>query len=460
LNFEAVILAAGQGTRMKSRLPKVLHPLAGKPLVAYVMDVARKLGVVKLHTVVGHGAEKVQIQFEDNDDVLWVQQLEQLGTGHAVLQAMPGIDPQSQVIILYGDVPMLEESTLRALTSSCAQGSLALLTVELADPSGYGRIVRDEQGQVRSIVEEKDCTTAQRAISEVNTGILALAAADLNRWLPTLSSDNAQGEYYLTDLIAMAATEGYRIQTCQPRLQQEVEGINSRSQLAAMERWYQGQLAEQLMAAGASLCDPARIDIRGSLITGQDVNIDINLVVRGDVVLGDDVHIGPNCLLSNCRVGDGVEILANSVVEDAVIESQSTIGPFARLRPGTVLRKGAKIGNFVETKNTTVGAGSKVNHLSYVGDCLIGEESNIGAGTITCNYDGANKHKTTIGDRVFIGSNTSLVAPITVGTGATVGAGSTVVRNVDAEQLAVTRVKQQNIDGWQRPTKSAKPTSV
>jgi bifunctional UDP-N-acetylglucosamine pyrophosphorylase/glucosamine-1-phosphate N-acetyltransferase len=460
LNFEAVILAAGQGTRMKSRLPKVLHPLAGKPLVAYVMDVARKLGVVKLHTVVGHGAEKVQIQFEDNDDVLWVQQLEQLGTGHAVLQAMPGIDPQSQVIILYGDVPMLEESTLRALTSSCAQGSLALLTVELDDPSGYGRIVRDEEGQVRSIVEEKDCTTAQRAISEVNTGILALAAADLNRWLPTLSSDNAQGEYYLTDLIAMAASEGYRIQTCQPRLQQEVEGINSRSQLAAMERWYQGQLAEQLMAAGASLCDPARIDIRGSLITGQDVNIDINLVVRGDVVLGDDVHIGPNCLLSNCRVGDGVEILANSVVEDAVIESQSTIGPFARLRPGTVLRKGAKIGNFVETKNTTVGAGSKVNHLSYVGDCLIGEESNIGAGTITCNYDGANKHRTTIGDRAFIGSNTSLVAPITVGTGATVGAGSTVVRNVDAEQLAVTRVKQQNIDGWQRPTKSAKPTSV
>lgn len=456
MSVEAVILAAGQGTRMKSSLPKVLHLLAGKPLLGHVMDAARRLGVVQMHTVIGHGADQVQQQYADCPDVSWVIQRERLGTGHAVLQAMPAIDAQNTVLVLYGDVPLLSAETLQSLVDVVAENSIGLLTVELDKPTGYGRILRDADGRVTANVEEKDATDAQKLVREVNTGILAVRASDLNRWLPGLGNDNAQGEYYLTDVIALAAGEGKLVECIQPTHPQEVEGINSRSQLAAMERWYQLQLAEQLMASGVTLYDPHRFDVRGSLTAGCDVTVDINVIFEGEVRLGDNVNIGPNCVISNAEIGDDVTIHANTVIEDTVVECGANIGPFARLRPGTVLKQQAKVGNFVEIKKAVIGAGAKVNHLSYIGDSDIGERVNVGAGTITCNYDGANKHQTVIADDVFVGSNTALVAPVTVGAGATIGAGSTITGDISPGQLAVARGKQRNLDAWVRPQKKAK----
>jgi bifunctional UDP-N-acetylglucosamine pyrophosphorylase/glucosamine-1-phosphate N-acetyltransferase len=456
LSVEAVILAAGQGTRMKSRLPKVLHQLAGKPLLAHVLDAARQLGIERMHTIIGHGAEQVESCFAGCADISWVIQQQQLGTGHAVLQAMPQVDPNSIVLILYGDVPLLRSSTLQQLVDAVSDRAIGLLTVELQDPTGYGRILRDGNGRVFANVEQKDATDEQKQVREVNTGILAVKASDLNRWLPGLSKENSQGEYYLTDIIALAADEGYVVECRQPGFAQEVEGVNSRSQLAALERWFQLRQAEDLMAGGVTLYDPARLDIRGNLSTGSDVTVDINVVFEGDVSIGNGVSIGPNCVISNAVIGDNVAIYANSIIDDAVVEDNASIGPFARLRPGTVLKSGAKIGNFVETKKAEIGVGAKVNHLSYIGDSTIGARVNIGAGTITCNYDGVNKHQTLIEQDVFIGSNTSIVAPVKVGQGATIGAGSTITTDVGANQLAVARGRQRNHDGWARPKKKIK----
>ena len=452
MSLEVIILAAGKGTRMRSKLPKVLHPLAGKAMLAHVIESAQSLSASKIHVVVGHGADQVKNTIDA--DVNWVLQAEQKGTGHAVAQAMPDVADDATVLVLYGDVPLTRRETLAALVEECGEQRYAMLTVNLEDPSGYGRIVRDDRGAVQCIVEQKDAQPEQLAIKEVNTGIVAGEAADFKRWLPKLSADNAQGEYYLTDLTAMAVAESYDIKVQQPADILETEGVNSRQQLAVLERAWQGQLAEQLMTEGASLADPARIDIRGQLRTGQDVSIDVNCVFEGEVELGDDVVIGPNCLLINSTVASGTVIKANSVLEDTRVGEDCDIGPFARLRPGTQLANGAKIGNFVETKKAVIGEGSKVNHLSYIGDAEIGRSVNVGAGTITCNYDGANKFKTTMADGVFIGSNSSLVAPENIGEDATVGAGSTITGDIGKGQLAVARGKQRNIDGWQRPVKN------
>jgi bifunctional UDP-N-acetylglucosamine pyrophosphorylase/glucosamine-1-phosphate N-acetyltransferase len=441
---------------MKSSLPKVLHCLAGKPLLGHVLKATRELEVEHIHVIIGHGADQVENHFSGNDDVSWVVQAERLGTGHAVLQAMPNIKGDSTVLILYGDVPLLSASTLRKLLNAVAAKSLGLLTVELENPRGYGRILRDANGRVYANVEEKDASEEQRKVREVNTGILAVNARDLNRWLPGLSNDNAQGEFYLTDIIAMAADEGFTIECCHPGSAQEVEGVNSRSQLAGLERWQQRRLAEQLMAEGVTLYDPMRVDIRGNVTTGSDVVIDVNVVFEGDILIGNNVSIGPNCFIRNATIGDNTSIYANSMIEDADLAANTTIGPFARLRPGTALREGAKVGNFVEIKKSVIGQGAKVNHLSYIGDSDIGDRVNVGAGTITCNYDGVNKHRTVLGPDVFVGSNSSIVAPVTVGAGATIGAGSVITSDVKAEQLAVARSKQKNLDGWSRPLKKSK----
>lgn len=453
MKIDVVILAAGQGSRMKSSLPKVMHCLGGKPMVQHVIDAARSLaGDVSHHVVIGHGADQVR-EALDGQQLNFALQAEQLGTGHAVAQAMPKIDEDSQVLVLYGDVPLIATETLDALGHIAARGHLGLLTVTLDDPTGYGRILRNAVGEVTAIVEHKDASDEQRAVCEVNTGILSLPARYLHEWLPQLSSDNAQGEYYLTDVIAMAAENGVRIEAIQPEHEQEVQGVNNRSQLAALERWYQRNLAEQLMADGATLADPARVDIRGSLKVGQDCFIDINTLFQGAVELAENVHIGANCVIIDSRIGPGTRIEANSIVEGAVVSADASVGPFARLRPGTELAERTKVGNFVETKKAIIGEGSKINHLSYVGDARVGKDVNVGAGTITCNYDGVNKSLTEIGDGAFIGSNTALVAPVSVGKGATVGAGSTVTRPVDDEELAVARGKQKNIQGWKRPQK-------
>lgn len=452
MKLDVVILAAGQGTRMKSKLPKVLHTLAGKPLLAHVIDNAQQLTADQLHIVVGHGGDEVKQQLQEVR-ANWITQQQQLGTGHAVAQALPEISDDSVTLVLYGDVPLTSPETLGNLLQCVDDNTLALLTVNLADPSGYGRIIRDDENSVRAIVEQKDASPDQLSICEANTGILAVASHKLKQWLPNLSSDNAQGEYYLTDTIAMAAAEGMKVAAVVATTEQEVQGVNSRSQLAALERWYQEQLANELMAAGASLADPARIDIRGQLTVGQDVFIDANVLFEGDVVVGADVSIGPNVIIRNSTIADGVVIHENCVIENAVINNNCQVGPFARLRPGTQLAENAKIGNFVETKKAIIGKGSKVNHLSYVGDAELGADVNVGAGTITCNYDGANKFKTEIGDGVFIGSNTALVAPIKVGEKATIGAGSTLSKDIDSDTLVVARGKARVVEGWQRPKK-------
>jgi len=448
-----IVLAAGQGTRMRSDLPKVLHPLAGKSLIEHVLDAASQLLPEQLYLVYGHGGEQVK-QATSAYAVRYVEQSTQLGTGHAVMQAMPQIPDDHRVMVLYGDVPLISLHTLQQMAQ--LSDALGLLTVKLENPSGYGRIVRTLDDQVLRIVEEKDADISIKKIKEVNTGIMSVPAALLRQWLSALKNDNAQGEYYLTDVISLAVQAGIKVQTFTPTTLEEVQGVNDRIQLAELERYYQRQQAHELMRNGVTLRDPARFDVRGSLETGRDLLIDINVLLEGRVKLGNRVKIGANCVIRNAQIADDVEILPNCVIEGATIESGCRIGPFARIRPETHLAAKVHVGNFVEIKQSTVAQGSKINHLSYVGDSEVGSQVNIGAGTITCNYDGANKHKTLIGDQVFIGSNTQLVAPVEIGAGATIGAGSTITRNVAPGDLALTRSPQKSIPNWQRPVKKPK----
>ena len=454
MDLHVVILAAGQGTRMKSDRPKVMQPLAGRPLLAHVLARAEGLGAHATHVVYGHGGDAVPKAFAESG-VGWVLQAEQLGTGHAVAQAMPQVPDEAVVLVLYGDVPLVDPATLRPLVGAACAGRLALLSVVLDDPSGYGRIVRDGDGQVHRIVEQKDASPGELAIREVNTGILAAPAGRLRRWLAGLSSDNAQGEYYLTDVVALAVADGVAVEAAEAPSIVEVLGVNDRSQLALLEDALRRQHAEALMAAGVTLADPARIDVRGRLSCGRDVVIDVNAVFEGDVELADGVTVGPNAWIRDARIGAGVCIHPNTIVDGADVGPGCELGPFARIRPGTVLADGVKIGNFVETKKSRIGKGSKVNHLTYVGDAEIGAGVNVGAGTITCNYDGVNKHRTVIGDGAFIGSNTALVAPVTVGERATIGAGSTISKDAPSDQLTVARGRQVTVKGWKRPEKKA-----
>ncbi|MAK21265.1 MAG: bifunctional N-acetylglucosamine-1-phosphate uridyltransferase/glucosamine-1-phosphate acetyltransferase [Alcanivorax sp.] len=451
MNLAVVILAAGKGTRMKSDLPKVLHPIAGRPMVQHVVDAAGALDPDNTVLIYGHGGDAVR-QAVTGSRLQWAEQAEQLGTGHAVAQALPHLE-EDVVLVLYGDVPLIQPQTLRDFVARVDDQSLALMTLTLDDPSGYGRVIRDGDGKVRRVVEQKDASDDEKAVREINTGILACTRRFLNDSLPRLSNSNAQGEYYLTDLIAMAVDAGMEVVTEQPGHAWEVDGVNDRVQLARLERVYQRVRAESLMRAGVTLLDPARLDIRGNLQCGQDVTLDINTVLVGDVVIGDRVTVGPNCLIRNARIGSGTHIEANSVVDGAVVGEECQVGPFARLRPGTELAAGAKVGNFVETKKAYVGEGSKVNHLTYIGDSRIGKGVNVGAGTITCNYDGVNKFQTVMKDGAFIGSNSSLVAPVTIGENATVGAGSVVTKDVPDQGLAVARGQQRNIQNWSRPEK-------
>ncbi|POA22780.1 UDP-N-acetylglucosamine diphosphorylase/glucosamine-1-phosphate N-acetyltransferase [Pseudomonas sp. FW300-N1A1] len=454
MSLEIVILAAGQGTRMRSALPKVLHPVAGNSMLGHVIHSARQLDPQRIHVVIGHGAEAVRDRLAA-DDLNFVLQDKQLGTGHAVAQAVPFIEADT-VLVLYGDVPLIEVETLERLLKHVVPGQMGLLTVELDDPTGYGRIVRNGEGKVAAIVEHKDANEAERTITEGNTGILAVPANRLSDWMSRLSNNNVQGEYYLTDVIAMAVSDGLVVATEHPHDAMEVQGANDRKQLAELERHYQLREGRRLMAQGVTLRDPARFDVRGEVTVGRDVLIDINVILEGKVVIEDDVVIGPNCVIKDSTLRKGVVIKANSHIEGAVLGEGSDAGPFARLRPGTVLEARAHVGNFVELKNAHLGEGAKAGHLTYLGDAHIGARSNIGAGTITCNYDGANKWKTVLGEDVFIGSNNSLVAPVDISAGATTAAGSTITSNVDKSQLAVGRARQKNIDGWKRPEKIKK----
>jgi bifunctional UDP-N-acetylglucosamine pyrophosphorylase/glucosamine-1-phosphate N-acetyltransferase len=449
---DIVILAAGKGTRMKSLLPKVLHKLAGKPMLGHVLDAANAVGDSKKIIVTGHGAEAVRAIYTD-PSISMVEQAEQLGTGHAVHMALPELRANSKVVILYGDVPLITPDTISKMLDAVDDKSIGLLTIQLNDPQGYGRIIREADGQIEAIVEQKDANPQQLQVDEVNTGVMSLTSEQLAEWLPLIDNNNAQGEYYLTDLISIARQAGYSINGIQPGSVAEVEGINNRQQLAALERTYQAQLADALMVSGTSLADPARFDQRGTLVAGTDNFFDVNCVFEGDVKIGSGVSIGPNCQIINSTIGDGVEIKANTVIDHSIIGDRAVLGPFARIRPGTELGSDTKVGNFVETKKAIVGKGSKINHLSYVGDAQLGEKVNVGAGTITCNYDGVNKSKTEIGDNSFIGSNSTLVAPLTIGNEGFVAAGSTVTVEVPAESLAVGRTKQRNIQGWKRPQK-------
>lgn len=447
-----VILAAGRGTRMYSDLPKVLHPLAGRALLDHVLATARGLKPTKLCVVYGYGGDTVP-QSTAGADITWVEQAEQLGTGHALQQALPHLDASGLTLVLYGDVPLTRHDTLAHLLDVAGSDNMALLTAEFPDPTGYGRIVRSTDGRVERIVEQKDASDAERQIREINTGILVAPSAKLAGWLGQLKNNNAQGEYYLTDTIAMAVNEGVPVKTSHPHALWEVQGVNSKLQMAELERIYQRNYAEVLANRGVMLLDLDRFDVRGELDCGRDVVIDVNCVFEGKVTLADHVSIGANCVLKNVHVAQGTKIQPFSHIEDAQIGADCRIGPFARIRPGTTLATDSHIGNFVEIKNSAIGVGSKVNHLSYVGDATIGSKVNIGAGTITCNYDGANKHRTVIEDDVFIGSDTQLVAPVTVAKGATIGAGSTITRDAPAGELTISRVKQLTITGWTRPVK-------
>lgn len=446
-----VILAAGQGKRMNSSLPKVLHPLGGKALLAHVIDAARALAPEQIHVVYGHGGEAVRHAFE-GQSISWSLQAEQLGTAHAVQQASTAIQPGHTVLVLYGDVPLIRTSTLQALLDRLQDSAMSLLTVELEEPRGYGRIVR-EAGVVQRIVEEKDANDTERAIREINTGILATRAEDLNDWLQRIGNDNAQGEYYLTDCIELAVTDGGIVNTVIGTDADEVSGVNDKRQLATLERALQQRHADALFDAGVTLIDPQRIDVRGKLATGRDVSIDINTIFEGTVTLGDGVSIGANCVISNSTLAAGTRVHPNTLIDNATIGEDCTIGPFARIRPDTQLGNDVHVGNFVEIKKSVIADHSKANHLTYIGDSEIGQRVNVGAGTITCNYDGANKHKTVVGDDVFIGSDTSLVAPVTVGAGATIGAGSTITMNVPGRELTLARGRQVTIEGWERPKK-------
>lgn len=449
--LSVVILAAGKGTRMYSDLPKVLHPIAGKPMVKHVIDTVKHLNARQINLIYGHGADLLKERLAD-EPVNWVFQAEQLGTGHAMQQAAPFFADDENIMMLYGDTPLIQQSTLERLIAQKPENGIALLTVKLENPTGYGRIIR-ENGSVVAIVEQKDASAEQLKIQEVNTGVMVASGASFKKWLGNLNNNNAQGEYYITDVIAMANEDGFQVQAVQADEFMEVEGANNRLQLAALERFYQKKQAEKLLLAGVTLIDPSRFDVRGTVEHGKDVSIDVNVILEGDVKLGNNVKIGAGCVLKNVTVGDNVEIKPYSVLEDAVIGEKSAIGPFSRLRPGTQLAEGAHVGNFVEIKNAQVGKGSKVNHLTYVGDAEVGSNVNIGAGVITCNYDGANKFKTIIGDDVFVGSDSQLVAPVEIANGATIGAGSTITKNVAEGELVITRVAQKHIQGWQRPTK-------
>ena len=451
---QVVILAAGQGKRMHSNLPKVLHPIAGKALAQHVIDTARTLAPKNLIVVYGYGGEVVRSTLAAGD-ISWAEQTQQLGTGHAVGQAVPQFSDAPCTLVLYGDVPLTSVATLHRLLHAGRNG-LAILTVDLADPTGYGRIVRDATGNVQRIVEEKDASAVEKSIREINTGIMAIPTAHLVDWLGRLKNDNAQGEYYLTDIVALAVAEGVPVRTAQPDAEWEVLGVNSKVQLAELERVHQRNIADQLLVAGVRLADPARIDVRGELVHGRDVSIDVGCVFEGSVELGDAVEVGPYCVLKDVKVGAGTHIAAFCHFEDAVIGPDGVIGPFARLRPGAELGPEVHIGNFVEVKKSIIGAQSKANHLAYIGDAEIGQRVNVGAGTITCNYDGANKWKTIIEDDVFIGSDTQLVAPVTVGRGATLGAGTTLTKNAPPETLTVSRAKQMTISAWVRPKKVKK----
>ena len=451
-----VILAAGLGKRMQSDLPKVLHRIAGKPMLAHVLDNARGLRPDRIVVVTGHGAERVQAAFEADHDIVFALQNPQQGTGHAVQQALPhllgGDAPEDATLVLYGDVPLVQPDTLRSLLDARGDG-LALLTETVADPAGYGRIVRNEAGEVVRIVEHKDATEAERAIREVNTGILAAPTASLRDWLGRITNDNAQGEYYLTDVVALSVADAVPVRAAQPLAPWETLGVNSRMQQAQLERAWQQEQARRLLEAGVTLADPARFDLRGELLCGRDVFIDVGCIFEGRVELADGVHVGPHCVLRNAAIGSGTRIEAYTHIDEAVVAGDARLGPYARLRPGAEIGPEAHVGNFVEIKKSVLGAGAKANHLAYIGDADIGARVNIGAGTITCNYDGVNKHRTVIEDDAFIGSDTQLVAPVRVGKGATLAAGTTLTRDAPAERLTLSRVPQATIEGWKRPQK-------
>jgi bifunctional UDP-N-acetylglucosamine pyrophosphorylase/glucosamine-1-phosphate N-acetyltransferase len=449
--MNVVILAAGMGKRMRSDLPKVLHPLAGRPLLAHVVDCARSLGPGRIVVVYGHGGETV-VRAVKGDDLRWALQEPQLGTGHAVMQALPHLDPAVPTLVLYGDVPLTTHETLARLVGAAGADKLGLLTVELADPSGYGRIVRDG-GRIVRVVEHKDADPATREIREVNTGILVAPTAALARWLGALSNDNAQKEYYLTDVVAAAVHDRVAVVSAQPADVSETLGVNSKRQLAELERLFQNRVATKLMDDGVWLADPARLDVRGELLCGRDVSIDVNCVFEGRVVIDDGASVGANCVIRDTHIGAGAQILPFTLIEDSSIGARARIGPYARLRPGTDLGEETHVGNFVEMKNTRMAAKSKANHLSYLGDTVVGERVNIGAGTITCNYDGANKYQTVIEDDAFIGSDTQLVAPVRVGRGATIGAGTTLTRDAPEHKLTMSRPQQTTVESWKRPVK-------
>jgi len=451
LPLTVIILAAGQGTRMRSDLPKVLQPLAGKPLLAHVLDTAQQLGADDVCVVYGHGGDVVPGAFPGSN-FRWSLQAQQLGTGHAVQQGMPETPDENRVLILFGDVPLLTAATLERLLKQAADNELAVLSVDMDDPTGYGRIVRDGENVV-GIVEQKDATAAELAISEINTGVMLCPAEPLKRWLQNLGNDNAQGEYYLTDVIAMAVRDGMGVRGIRADSWVEVMGINDKKQLAEAERALQARLVDELMAQGVGFADPARVDIRGKLTCGKDVFIDVNAIFEGSVSLADGVHIESNNLIRDSKLGAGTVVHSNCHIEGSTTGANCEIGPFARMRPGAELANNVKVGNFVEIKKSTIADGSKINHLTYIGDSEVGTGVNVGAGTITCNYDGANKHKTTIGDNVFIGSGVNLVAPIEVGKGATIGAGSTITKYAPDEQLTLERSKQVTIKGWKKPVK-------
>lgn len=454
-NLSVVILAAGKGSRMYSDLPKVLHPIAGKPMVQHVIDTAKDLNAKNIHVIYGFEGERLQNALS-HENLNWVHQAEQLGTGHAMQQAMPFFGDAENILMLYGDTPLIRPATLQKLIDAKPDNGIALLTVCIANPTGYGRILRDTNNNVAGIVEEKDATTQQKNITEVNTGVMVGNGKDFKHWLAKLTNNNAQQEYYMTDVIALAHQDQrpvVAVEACDPL---EVEGANNRLQLATLERHYQQWQREKLLLAGVMLQDPQRFDLRGILTHGKDVTIDVNVIIEGEVILGNKVKIGAGSILKNCQVGDGVEIKPYSIIENAIIGNNSQIGPFSRLRPETVLAEETHIGNFVEVKKSAVGKGSKINHLAYVGDAKVGAKCNIGAGVITCNYDGKNKHLTEIGDDVFVGSDCQLVAPVKIANGATIGAGTTLTKNVEQADLVISRTPQRHIAGWQRPRKDPK----
>lgn len=456
LSLSIVILAAGQGKRMKSDLPKVLQPLAGRPLLKHVVDTARQLEPASIHVVYGHGGDKVRERLKD-ENVSWVLQAEQLGTGHAVMQAAKHLNDDDITLVLYGDVPLTRSATLDELLSLAGSKAMSVLTVMLDDPTGYGRVIRDARGQVQKIVEQKDASKKELLVQECNSGVMAMQAKLLKGWLSRLSNDNAQGEYYLTDVIAMAVKDGIKVNPLVVQSATEVLGVNDKVQLAEVETAFRRERARELMLAGVTVVDPARIDIRGDVKVGKDVYLDVNVVLEGNVSLGDRVRIGPSCVIRDCQIAEDTEVFANSVLDRAVIGPECHIGPFARLRPSSTLARGVHIGNFVEVKNSRIAERSKANHLTYLGDAIVGSKVNVGAGTVTCNYDGANKSTTQIEDGAFIGSGSMLVAPVKIGADATIGAGSTITKDVPASALAITRAERKVKENWKRPTKKLSP---